>query len=194
VNRCLYVLPVGSVEAAILEWIAACAREAFESVVRVLPQVPEPPGLYDARRGQYSSVVMLQAVAVAAPEDAVKVLGVTERDLFIPMLSFVLGQAQLNGRLAVISLARLRQEFYGLPPDPAVLRARARAETLHELGHAFGLIHCPDTSCVMSLSTAIAQVDGKLQGYCSSCRRLIGDRLAVSRNYDHENSLENPRR
>jgi archaemetzincin len=160
--------------------------------VALLDPAPEPEGAFDARRSQYSSVAFLEALARMAPQHAAKTLGVTERDLFIPMLSFVLGQAQLDGRLAVISMARLRQEFYGLPPDPEVLRARARAEALHEAGHAFGLIHCSDTSCAMSLSTGIAQVDRKLDGYCPSCRRLAAARATALRNDIHENPLANP--
>ena len=68
------------------------------------------------------------------------------------MLSFVYGQAQLQGRVAVVSLARLRPEFHGLPPDPAALERRAAKEAVHEVGHTFGLVHCADRRCPMSLS------------------------------------------
>jgi archaemetzincin len=190
----LYVSPIGAVDPDLIGWIASCVADAFEVAVTTLEPVPEPRDAYDERRGQYSSVAMLQTLARSAPEDGAKVLGVTERDLFIPMLSFVLGQAQLDGRFALVSMARLRQEFYGLPPDSAVLRARARAETLHELGHAFGLIHCPDSHCAMSLSTGIAQVDRKLDGYCASCGKLAAARRNALRNYDNENPLADSRR
>ena len=60
------------------------------------------------------------------PRDAAKLLAVTERDLFVPVLTFVFGQAQLGGRVAVISLARLRQEFYGLAPNREVFAGARR--------------------------------------------------------------------
>ena len=97
----------------------------------------------------------------SAPEDAYKLLAVTERDLFIPVLTFVFGQAQLGGRVGVVSLARLRQEFYGLPPDRDVLLDARVKEALHETGHLFGLVHCADRDCAMSLSTGIRQIDLK---------------------------------
>ena len=100
-------------------------------------------------------------------------LGVTEVDLFIPMLSYIFGQAQLGGRAAIISTARLRQEFYDLPADGAILVERARKEALHELGHTFGLVHCEDRGCAMSLSTNIRQVDLKNPSYCGACRALL---------------------
>jgi archaemetzincin len=136
---------------------------------RRLQPLPDPAYAFDPRRRQYSSVEVMRAFAAAAPPGDSKVIGVTARDLFIPMLTFVFGQAQLGGRLALVSLARLRQEFYGLPPDAAVLRARALTEAAHELGHTFGLAHCPDPLCAMSLSVDIRQVDAKRAAYCASC-------------------------
>ena len=95
------------------------------------------------------------------------------------MLSFLFGQAQLDGAAAIVSIARLRQEFYGLPGDEGLLLARARKEALHELGHTFGLVHCPDPLCAMSLSTSLPQVDAKRDEYCESCARQAGSRLAA---------------
>jgi archaemetzincin len=92
-------------------------------------------------------------------------LAVTDRDLFVPVLTFVFGQAQLGGRSAVVSLARLRQEFYGLAAQSRVLLERAAKEALHETGHMFGLVHCADRSCAMSLATNVRQIDLKQAGF-----------------------------
>ena len=76
-----------------------------------------------------------------------RVLGVTDVDLAIPMLSFLFGQAQFDGPVAVVSLCRLHQEFYGLPRRRRLLRERTVKEVLHELGHTFGLVHCAEPTC-----------------------------------------------
>lgn len=110
-----------------------------------------------------------------------RLLGLTGYDLHLPMLSFVFGQAQLEGPAAVVSVARLRQEFYGLPPDDELLRARLEREVAHELGHTFGLVHCDDPHCCMSLSTAIEQVDDKLPDFCRECRGRLRERQAQER-------------
>lgn len=75
----------------------------------------------------------------------------------------------MNGRAAIFSIHRLREEFYGLPPNPGLLEDRAVRELWHEAGHLRGLAHCPDWSCVMSPSHSIERVDAKGDRYCSEC-------------------------
>src|SRR5208337_5055096 len=119
----------------------------------------------------------MKAVARCRPNDATRILGLTEVDLAIPMLTFVFGQAQLDGPVAVVSLCRLRQEFYGLPGEDKVLRERVAKELLHELGHTFGLTHCVEPKCAMSLATHIGLVDNKEERYCAHCGEQLARRF-----------------
>jgi archaemetzincin len=147
----LYVTSLGHVDSQALDVLESEVGRAFGSPTRRMMPLPDPAGAYDATRGQYGSVPILRDLLARVPEDALRLLAVTERDLFIPMLSFIYGQAQLGGMVAVVSLARLRQEFYGLPADAGLLAWRALKESLHELGHTFNLVHCPEIGCTMSL-------------------------------------------
>ncbi len=175
----LYVVAVGPVPPKPLEWIETAAAEWFPLPVTRLPALPMPERAYDPARGQYHSVEIMKAVARAAPPKTTRILDVTEVDLAIPVLTFLFGQAQLDGPVALLSLCRLRQEFYGLPADEALLRERAAKETLHELGHTFGLTHCSDMRCSMSLSTDIALVDAKGGRYCPRCGAHLVRRFAA---------------
>jgi archaemetzincin len=94
---------------------------------------------------------------------------VTDVDLYIPVLTFVFGEAQLGGRCALVSLHRLHEEFYGLPPSPELLRHRLVKESVHELGHVLGLRHCPDWRCVMASTHDVERIDLKGEEYCPSC-------------------------
>jgi len=173
-----YIVPVGGVAPSVLEWIDGAAAEWFPFPVRRLPAVPIPESAYDAVRRQYQSVAVMKSVAATAPSDTARILGVTEVDLAIPMLTFLFGQAQLNGPVALISTQRLRQEFYGLPANETLLRERTIKEMLHEMGHTFGLTHCSDPQCAMSLATHIDLVDTKQERYCARCGAHIAHRLA----------------
>ncbi len=167
---------VSTINAADLERIAGDLAAHFALDVRIGEPLSDPAAAFDPRRRQYGSEILLRELIRTRDPGAYRLLGVTECDLFIPMLSFVFGQAQLDGFAAILSLARLRQEFYGLPPAPSVLFARISKEAVHELGHTFGLIHCADTTCPMSLSTGIAQVDTKSDRYCPACAAQLRDR------------------
>jgi len=178
--RAIYLVPIGVIDDEVMKTLEACLWQIFGLEVKRLNAMEDPAYAFDSRTQQYSSTLILKELLKKIPKDAVRVLGITERDLFIPMLSFVFGHAQVNGQAAVISLARLHQEFYRLPADDSTRREnrllflyRATKEAVHELGHTFGLIHCSDTSCAMSLSNTIQQVDRKTEELCKNCTILL---------------------
>ena len=137
-----------------------------------------PGETLDARRGQRSSTKILRWILERAPAEAEKVLAVTDADLFIPVLTFVFGEAQLGGAAAVMSTARLGTRYDGTPAPAALREARYTKECLHELGHTFNLVHCPDPGCVMARSNALPDIDRKQAGFCRSCRQRLRLRLA----------------
>jgi archaemetzincin len=145
-----------------------------ERLERLLPLTVErhPPGFdpelaYDPSRGQYNSRILL--AQLLRDERADRVLGVAGVDLFIPVLTFVFGEAQLDGRAAVVSTQRLDNALYGLPADPDLLFERLVKEAVHELGHTFALLHCADGRCVMASSTYVEQIDLKGERFCDRC-------------------------
>jgi len=187
----IYLLPVGRVEDAALEAIKECVTIMFDFEVRLLPPLPEPSYAFDPARKQYSSTLILRKAVENLPADTVKALAITEKDIFIPMLTFVYGQAQLDGVGALIGLARLRQEFLGLKPNSMLFFARALKEALHELGHTFGLTHCLNRQCIMSLSTNIRQVDAKGGEFCERCLPMLRDSItAVRQSIGNHHSTE----
>lgn len=152
-----------------------CAR--IERVMPVRLQIQHIPididFALDPSRKQYHSTEILAALLEQSSTTARKLLGITPYDLFVPVLTFVFGQAQLNNRAAVFSTFRLHNEFYGLPPARDILADRCFKEALHELGHTFGLRHCMGLPCVMNSSTYVEDIDLKPADFCLHCREHL---------------------
>ncbi|MFZ1731033.1 MAG: archaemetzincin family Zn-dependent metalloprotease [Bacteroidota bacterium] len=127
---------------------------------------------FDPSRKQYHSTSVL-ALLLQSELRTSRLLGITSFDLFVPVLTFVFGQAQVNNRAAVFSTFRMHNEFYGLPRSTEQLTDRCLKEALHELGHTYGLRHCIDQPCVMNSSTYVEDIDFKPADFCLTCREHL---------------------
>lgn len=177
--RPIHLIPLGNGNGSapepgldVLEQLAAALARTFRTPCRIRPQTFDLSFSLDAGRQQYYSTAIIQRLERAADPDA-RVLGVTSCDLYVPVLTFVFGEAQLDGNCAVVSTARLADEFYGLPRRDDLFRERLIKEAAHELGHTFGLRHCPDWRCVMASSHAVERLDVKGADFCKACRKPI---------------------
>jgi archaemetzincin len=134
-----------------------------------------PKGAFDRARKQYRSDVILESVDERVKRQAAseRILGVVDVDIFVPSLSFVFGEAKCPGRAALISLFRLRSEFYGRRQDREVFLERVEKEAVHEIGHTLGLEHCSNPFCVMHFSDSIFDTDRKQGFFCSRCQTEI---------------------
>ena len=165
----IQIVPVGNVDQDILEFLANTLGETMDAKCVVSSRVVDPGGAFNAARRQYNSTQILAKLLERGSSNGGKLLGVADVDLFIPVLTFVFGEAQLKNRAALMSVHRLRQQFYGLPADERLFYERCEKEAVHELGHAFGLVHCINFECVMHFSNSIEQVDLKTSLLCQDC-------------------------
>jgi archaemetzincin len=156
----------------LLEYLAAALARTFRTPCQIRPETFDLSFAFDPHRQQYYSTAIIQRLERAVDPD-VRVLGVTASDLYVPVLTFVFGEAQLDGNCAVVSTARLKEDFYGMPPRLDLLRERLLKEAAHELGHTFGLRHCADWRCVMTSSHAVERLDVKGADFCQACRKPI---------------------
>jgi archaemetzincin len=166
----IQVVPIGVVDQHLTSELCAGLSAELQVGSQVLTEALDPAPARHPERQQYHSTEFLSRLAALRPPEAWRLLGVTELDLYIPTLTFVFGEAQLGGGCAVVSVHRLRQEFYGLPPDPRLLSDRLLKEAVHELGHTMNLRHCDDYRCAMAPSHAVEWIDLKGSRFCPDCQ------------------------
>jgi len=165
------IVPLARANLKRMERLAVSLAHVFQTRCRVHPQPLDITFAFDETRGQYYSTAILQHLVNGQPD--ARVLGVAPCDLYVPVLTFVFGEAQLEGDCALVSTARLREEFYGLPPREDLLDERLLKEAVHELGHTFGLRHCQNWQCVMASSYSVDRIDVKDADFCQACRRSV---------------------
>ena len=164
---------VAPMDGDMLERVRQQVETSFSLPTRLVAVNGPPADSLEPRRGQHSSTEILRWILTRVPPGVTKVLGITDVDLFIPVLTFVFGEAQVDGPAAVVSTARLRLTYDERPVPPALLEARLFKECLHEPGHTFGLVHCPDEACLMSRSNSVLEVDQKRPAFCRDCRQRL---------------------
>ena len=170
----ILIFPIGSVDSDILRNIANALEKAFHCNVELGSGVPIPQDSYNSKRRQYHSTTILKKMQVIKPKKFDRMIGVTDVDLYVAELNFVFGEADIFSGVTVISLTRLRQEFYGLHSDRRLLHERAVKEAIHEIGHTYGLGHCHDPKCIMYFSNSLRDTDRKGPGFCNICKSKLG--------------------
>ena len=169
----IIILPIGAVDAALIEYLSLTLGRTTGRRLRASASAMAPDFAYDPVRRQVNSTMLIERLESEPLAGEPRILGVTEADLFVPIFTFVFGEARLGGRAAVMSAARLRENHYGREDDRALLYRRAEKEALHELGHLAGLVHCLDFACVMHFSNSVEEVDIKGDRYCRKCQKRL---------------------
>jgi archaemetzincin len=167
------IVPIGEIEETLLLFLKQSIFQTFKIQTRIRNRRFDLSPVYDPVRDQYNSTGLLLQLINDTPAETFRILGVTELDLFIPIFTFLFGEAQLNGIGALVSTHRLHNPFYGIPENKELLKIRLLKEGIHELGHTFGLIHCFTLRCVMKSSTYVEEIDQKSTGFCRLCEEEV---------------------
>ena len=163
--------PLGNLANEIMTELKDRVGGIFHCPVEIEAGFSDLAQVYNPERKQYFSSKLL--ASLKEPERDERVVGIADADLYVPRLNFVFGEADVDSGTAIVSLFRLRQEYYGLAPDEALFLERATKEIVHELGHTFGLGHCSNNKCVMHFSNSLADTDLKEAHFCNKCRPKI---------------------
>ena len=172
IDETICIVTFGVVKGDMVDKVCAGLIEQIPLKCEIMPAQQMPNQAYDPARKQYNSTLLLNLIKdMEAPSQ--RILGITEFDLFCAKQNYVYGEADLTMGVAVFSLLRLRQEYYGLMPDEKRFLQRAIAEAVHATGHIFGLRHCSDPYCVMFNSPSLVDMDLKGFKFCGRCSGLL---------------------
>jgi archaemetzincin len=169
----VHLLRVGTTDVSLLETLRDALPQCLPVACEILPFQFDPAPSYHPERQQFHSSELLQRMQSLVEHRDFRFLAIADVDLYIPILKYVFGEAQIGGPCAIVSSFRLRQEFYGLERDDGLLSQRLLKECVHELGHTLDLHHCQDYRCAMASSHAVEWIDLRENTLCGSCRSLV---------------------
>lgn len=176
------VLAVGAIAPKVLVAAAQGLSEVFPDTSSKVTEdkVDVPVHAFDKKRGQYQSTTILSHIRNYAEKhpEFNRILGIIDADIYASDLNYVFGEAYISAKAGLISLWRLKPEFYKEEPDKGELQLRIQKEAIHELGHTLGLQHCPRSYCVMHFSNSIFEVDKKQSLFCDQC--YLNAAIAIS--------------
>jgi len=168
----LTVLPLKFVNDKLLNDLLFRLKFVFNNV-NVLNELVDIEHTYSIQRRQFYSTKIIETVKNSELVPVGFVLIITDMDLFVPVLTHIYGEAELEGRFSIVSVCRLHEEFYTSESNYTLLLERSYKEIIHELGHNIGLKHCKDWRCVMHSSSGIEEVDIKGSIFCDECHILV---------------------
>jgi archaemetzincin len=172
-EKIIAIQPLGGVRGDVVEVVAANLKAFYQIPTQIFLDQPIPDEAYDPHRGQYICYPILEFLGTQKPDHAVRIVGVVDVDLFIPILTHVFGEAQLGGHTMVISTYRLDKDEK--PVLPNCLYDRAAKIAIHELAHTFRLQHCREDGCIMNSFPVISHIDNKPVHFCRYCVTFLKD-------------------
>ncbi len=165
----IFLAPIKFYSTLLLQDLVKELSKRFSFRINVIDLEINLDDFYSIDRKQYFSTQIIAEVMKLTDEFNGKIIMLTDVDIFVPALTFIFGEAQLNGKHSILSVCRLHEEFYSGISNENLLFERTIKEALHELGHCFGLRHCIDWDCVMHSSNGIEEVDIKGNTFCHKC-------------------------
>jgi archaemetzincin len=170
---------LGKVPADVVEKVRVHLEEIYTVHVEVLPAKELPASAFYRPRQRYRADKLLDWLESNTAATFTKVIGITAADISTTKGEVfdwgIFGLGQLGQRPCVISTFRLGR---GVPRDKLLLRTQRVAA--HEIGHTFGLEHCPMPGCMMSDAEGkISTVDNETGQLCEHCRVRVPTRKTL---------------
>lgn len=168
----ILVRPVGTMDVELLKKIADFLEGSLLAPAQTGAGIPVPHDAHNPHRRQYLAPVVMEELKHGKNGNAA-VIGVIDADLYAPPLHFVFGMADPQKAVAIISIQRLKEEFYDRPPQHKLFMQRVMKEALHEMGHLLFLDHCQERLCIMHFSNSMEDTDIKTTSFCPDCHAKL---------------------
>lgn len=175
------VIPIGDISDIAPKVIAAHISGYLDLQAILLEPMQNPSYALDMQRLQYNVGPILQHLESGLFDSVDKVIGIMDIDLFVPVFTHVFGEARQGGRVALVSIFRLKENTMDTKSDTSITLERAAKVALHELCHLYDLTHCESRECLMHFSGSLPDLDRIPLGFCRYCSQYMREAIKFNR-------------
>jgi len=177
-KKTIGVFAFGDVPAIVLKVIDAHLSGYLNLEAEIMPSLALPDYALNEHRFQYDCGIILKKLRANTFNGYEKVIGVLPVDLFVPIFTYVYGEARQGGRIALVSIFRLQSNPQMASEPSSLMYERTAKVAMHELGHLFNLRHCDDEKCLMHFSGSLNELDRTPVYFCRYCTAYFSAALA----------------
>ncbi len=168
--------PLGQLDPKLVEQVKGIILSTYNVDVVIMPLKELPKEAYYAPRNRYRAEKLALYLANLDTKTT-KVVGLTAKDISTTKGQFqdwgIFGFALLGQRPAVVSTFRLKKN----QAQQKLFLERLGKVINHEIGHTFGLDHCPNATCIMEDAAGTIRTVDREKDFCPDCKAKLSGKL-----------------
>ncbi len=169
----IVVVPLGEVDFMMVNKLATNIGPVFNRSVDILKGLKVPEEAYNVIRNQHYATIILSKLERIKANHKEKILAICEEDIYLPDEAYILAHSDSVAGTAIVSLYRIRQEFYGLPEDDTKIYSRLYKQAIQQIAYLNNIAGCRNPICVHYYSTNMMDIDSKSEKLCDICKRQL---------------------
>ena len=161
----ILIQPFNDLPKEYLDFVSAELKKVYPNI-KINPSIHQPKNTKNQAKTRYRADALIKYLRNQTP-DGFKTIGLTKSDISTTMGKHadwgVIGLGFCPGKSSIVSSFRLK----GANTKEKLFRS-----AVHELGHNFGLPHCPDKTCLMKDAKG-KDIFNEVKVFCNNCKQIL---------------------
>lgn len=164
--------PLGDISTGDLQFLKDSAQSFYPVAIILVSRKEPPPNAWNASRKRWRADSIIAWLKTDTPDTIRLTVGLMTDDISANKGNIrdygIMGLGYHPGKACVVSTYRLTSNIH----TKQAFRQRLFKVMVHEMGHNFGLPHCPNQHCIMVDAEGKMKLDGE-KDLCNNCKQKL---------------------